>query len=82
VAYSKGIAEEYVNVIMKSGLYATVREGTPAYARLRQMILENFKALSTLAPGFLKYPAQPTIERLARSKRPRSSSSAARTRRA
>jgi hypothetical protein len=37
-AASKGIAEEFVNVIMKSGLYATVREGTPAYARLRQII--------------------------------------------
>ena len=69
-AYSKGIAEEYVNVIMKSGLYATVREGTPTYARLRQMMLDNFKALSTLAPGFLKYPAQPTIERLGQIKAP------------
>jgi 3-oxoadipate enol-lactonase len=63
-AASKGIAEEFVNVTMKSGLYATVREGTPAYTRLRQMLLENFKAVSTFAPGFLKYPAQPTIERL------------------
>jgi pimeloyl-ACP methyl ester carboxylesterase len=66
----KGIAEEFVNVIMKSGLYAAVREGTPAYSRLRQMMLENFKALSTLAPGFLKYPAQPTIERLGQIKAP------------
>src|SRR5262245_12440116 len=31
-AVSKGIAEEFVNVIMRSGLYAAVREGTPAYA--------------------------------------------------
>ena len=69
-AASKGIAEEFVNVIMKSGLYATVREGTPAYARLRQMMLENFKAVSTFAPGFLKYPAQPTIERLGQIKAP------------
>lgn len=69
-AASKGIAEEFVNVTMKSGLYAAVREGTPAYARLRQMMLENFKAVSTFAPGFLKYPAQPTIERLGQIKAP------------
>ena len=69
-AASKGIAEEFVNVVMKSGLYAAVREGTPAYARLRQMMLENFKALSTFAPGFLKYPTQPTLERLGQIKAP------------
>src|ERR1043166_536886 len=57
-AATKGMAEEFVNVTMKSGLYATVREGTPAHARLRQMMLENFKAVSTFAPGFLKYPAR------------------------
>ena len=69
-AVSTGKAEVYVNVIMKSGLYAAVREGTPVYARLRQMMLENFTALSTFAPGFLKYPAQPTIERLGQIKAP------------
>ncbi|HSE38027.1 MAG TPA: alpha/beta fold hydrolase [Blastocatellia bacterium] len=63
-AVSKGIAEEFVNVTMKSGLYAAVREGTPTYARLRQMMLDNFKALPTFRPGFLKYPETPTIERL------------------
>lgn len=63
-AASKGIAEEFVNVTMKSGLYAAVREGTPTYARLRQMMLDNFKAVSTFRPGFLKYPETPTIERL------------------
>lgn len=69
-AASKGIAEEFVNVTMKSGLYAAVREGTPAYARLRQMMLENFKAVSTFAPGFLKYPEPATIERLGQIKAP------------
>jgi 3-oxoadipate enol-lactonase len=69
-AARKGIAEEFVNVIMKSGLYAAVREGTPAYTRLRQMMLENFKAVPTFAPGFLKYPVQPTIERLGQIKAP------------
>jgi len=69
-AATKGMAEEFVNITMNSGLYTTVREGTPAYARLRQMMLENFKALPTFAPGFLKYPAQPTIERLGQIKAP------------
>ena len=63
-AATKGNAEEFVNVTMATGLYSAVREGTPAYARLRQMMLENFKAVSTFAPGFLKYPEQPTLERL------------------
>jgi len=69
-AATKGMAEEFVNITMKSGLYTTVRERTPAYTRLRQMMLENFKALPTFAPGFLKYPAQPTIERLGQIKAP------------
>ena len=28
------------------------------------MLLDNFKAVSTFRPGFLKYPEPPTIERL------------------
>jgi 3-oxoadipate enol-lactonase len=28
------------------------------------MLLDNFKAISTFRPGFLKYPEPPTIERL------------------
>src|SRR4029453_3963714 len=69
-AATKGMAEEFVNITMKSGLYTTVREGTPADARRRRMRLKNFKALPTFAPGFLKYPAQPTIERLGQIKAP------------
>jgi pimeloyl-ACP methyl ester carboxylesterase len=61
---SKGVAEEFVDVTMKSKLYAAVREGTPAYTRLRQMMLENFKAVATFRPGFLKYPEPPTVDRL------------------
>src|SRR6185503_14679375 len=63
-AATKGMAEEFVNITIKSGLYRTVREGTPAYARLRQMMLENFKAVPSFRPGFLKYPEPTTIERL------------------
>lgn len=62
-AASKG-AEPFADVAMKGALYAAVHAGTPAYARLKQMILDNFKALFPLRPGFLKYPEPPTIERL------------------
>ena len=62
-AYSKG-AEPFADVVMKSALYAAVRPGTQSYVRLKQMILDNFKALATLRPGFLQYPEPPTIERL------------------
>jgi 3-oxoadipate enol-lactonase len=62
-AFSRG-AEAFADASMRSGLYAAVRPGTPAYVRLRQMMLDNFKALSMLRPGFLKYPEPATIERL------------------
>jgi pimeloyl-ACP methyl ester carboxylesterase len=35
-----------------------------AHTRLRQMLFDNFKAVSTFRPVFLKYPEPPTIERL------------------
>ncbi len=60
----KGDAKAFVDVTMKSGLYSAVREGTSTYVRLRQMMLDNFKAVSTFRPGFLKYPEPQTIERL------------------
>ena len=62
-AASQG-AEAFVSASMKTSLYAAVRPNTVAYARLRQMMLDNFKALPTFVPGFLKYPQQKTIERL------------------
>jgi 3-oxoadipate enol-lactonase len=62
-AASQG-AEAFVSACMKTSLYAAVRPNTLAYARLRQMMLDNFKALPTFVPGFWKYPQQKTIERL------------------
>lgn len=62
-AASQG-AEAFVNASIKTSLYAAVRPNTTEYARLREMMLENFKALPTFVPGFLKYPRQATIERL------------------
>ena len=57
-------AEAFVSASMKTSLFVAVRENTTAYARLRRMMLENFKALATLRPGFVKFPEPPTIERL------------------
>jgi 3-oxoadipate enol-lactonase len=68
-AMSRG-AEAFADANMKRELYAAVRPGTPAHARLRQMALDNFKALSTFAPGFIKYPEPPTADRLADIKAP------------
>lgn len=62
-AASQG-AEAFANAVMKTDLYAAVPNDGTAHARLRLMLLDNFKALSTLRPGFLKYPERKTIERL------------------
>jgi pimeloyl-ACP methyl ester carboxylesterase len=63
-------AEAFADANMKRELYAAVRPGTAAHARLRRMALDNFKALPTFRPGFLKYPERPTAERLADIKAP------------
>ena len=68
-AMSRG-PEAFADASMKRELYAAVRPGSDAHARLRRMLLENFKALSSLRPGFLKYPEPPTAERLADIKPP------------
>ena len=62
-AASRG-AEAFVNVTMSSALYAAVRPGSSVYSRLRQMMLDNFKAVPTFVPGFWKYPQKTTYERL------------------
>ena len=68
-AMSRG-AEAFADASMKRELYAAVRPGTAAHALLRRMLLDNFKALSTLRPGFARYPDRPTAERLADVKAP------------
>jgi pimeloyl-ACP methyl ester carboxylesterase len=68
-AMSRG-AEAFADASMTRELYAGVRPGSGAYKRLRQMLLDNFKALSTLRPGFIKYPEPPTAERLGQIKAP------------
>jgi len=62
-AASRG-AEAFVNVTMSSALYAAVRPGSSVCSRLRQMALDNFKAVPTFVPGFWKYPQRTTYERL------------------
>ena len=47
-----------------------MRPGTGAHARLRRMLLDNFKALPSLRPGLIKYPDPPTAERLSDIKAP------------
>ena len=60
----RGDAETFIKITMQSDLYNGVRPGTVTHTRLRQMLVDNFKAVSTFRPGFLKYPEPNTIERL------------------
>lgn len=68
-AMSRG-AEAYADATMTRELYAAVRPGTESHARLRRMLLDNFKALTSLRPGFVQYPERTTAERLAEIKVP------------
>ena len=68
-AVSRG-AEPFAEASMRSGLYSGVQPGTAIHTRLRQMLLDNFKAVLSFRPGFLKYPEPPTIERLESIKAP------------
>lgn len=68
-AASRG-AEPFAEATMRGGLYSGVQPDTVVYTRLRQMLLDNFKAVSSFRPGFLKYPEPPTIERLENIKAP------------
>jgi len=69
-AATRGDTETFVKITMQSDLYNGVHPGTVTYTRLRQMLVENFEAISTFRPGFLKYPEPPTFERLANIKAP------------
>lgn len=68
-AASRG-AEAFADATMTRELYAAVRPGSRAYSLLRRMLLDNFKALPTLRPGFAKYPDPATAERLGQIKAP------------
>ena len=68
-AMSRG-PEAFADASMTRELYAGVRPGSAAYRLLRRMLLDNFKALSTLRPGHIKYPEPPTAERLGQVRAP------------
>jgi pimeloyl-ACP methyl ester carboxylesterase len=63
-------AEAFADATMARGLYKAVRPGTPAYTRLRRMLLDNFEAPATRRAGSVEYPVPPTAERLVRIKAP------------
>jgi len=66
-AYRVGAAEgpeKYFDAFLDADLLAGVRTRPAARARMRRMMLDNFKALSTLSPEMLQFPQTPTIDRL------------------
>jgi len=66
-AYRLGAREgaaKYFAAFLESDLLAGLRDRPQARERMRRMMTENFKALSYLAPGTLRYPDTPTIQRL------------------
>jgi pimeloyl-ACP methyl ester carboxylesterase len=56
--------EKYFETFLKADLLAGVRERPQARARMRTMMLDNYKALTYLRSGFAQSPEPPTIERL------------------
>ncbi|MBV8855570.1 MAG: alpha/beta hydrolase [Acidobacteria bacterium] len=56
--------EKYFETFLKADLLAGVRERPQARARMRTMMLDNYKALTYLRSGLPQSPEPPTIERL------------------
>ncbi|HEX8852124.1 MAG TPA: alpha/beta hydrolase, partial [Pyrinomonadaceae bacterium] len=67
-AFRKGVEggpETFADVTIEdTPLFDGVKEKPRAHARLRLMLVENFKALKYLAQGLPKYPEAQTIDRL------------------
>lgn len=57
-------AEKFAELAMETPLFQGVKEKPRAHARLREMLLDNAKALQYLAAGRLKYPEPETVNRL------------------
>ena len=57
-------AEKFAEMALESPLFAGVKEKPRAHARLREMLLDNAKALQHLFANRLKYPEPETINRL------------------
>jgi 3-oxoadipate enol-lactonase len=62
--------EKYADKQLGTAFFAAAPAYPQARARLREMLVHNHKALATLAPGVVQYPARPTVERLAEIKVP------------
>jgi pimeloyl-ACP methyl ester carboxylesterase len=58
--------EKYFETFLKADLLAGLRERPQARARMRAMMLDNYKALAYLRAGLAQSPEPPTIERLGR----------------
>ncbi len=72
-AFRKGVEggpETFADASLGTPLFDGVKEKPQARARLRRMLVENFKALKHLAAGRLKYPQPETIDRLDRLRAP------------
>ena len=57
-------AETYAEKMMGTPLFAGVRNNPPVRARLRQMLIDNYKALPSLGPNITRFPQPLTIDRL------------------
>jgi 3-oxoadipate enol-lactonase len=57
-------AETYVEKMMATPLLAGVRNNLSVRSRMKQMMLDNYKALRSLGPNITKFPELPTIDRL------------------
>lgn len=57
-------AEKFAEMALETPLFQGVKEKPRAHARLREMLLDNAKALQHLFAGRLKYPEPETINRL------------------
>lgn len=62
--------EKYFETFLKADLLAGLRERPQARARMRTMMLDNYKALSYLRAGLAQSPEPPTAERLGQLKFP------------
>ena len=62
--------EKYFETFLKADLLAGVRERPQARARMRTLMLDNYKALSFIRSGLSQSPEPPTIERLGQIKAP------------
>jgi len=57
-------AEAYAEKMMATPLLAGVRNNPAVRSRMRQMLIDNYKALASLGPNITRFPQPLTIDRL------------------